>query len=457
MQNNKLKRLLIIPALLLGVVIFVLLVKNASKPEQLQVAEKATMVRVLKVPQTEVTPRILATGSVQPGQTWNAVAQVSGKIVELHPLLKKGEFISQGELLLKIDPADYELAITQAETSMESARIQMTQIDVQEKNSKASLVIERQALKLAEADLKRKQRLLAKNTVSHSDYDKDKRALLGQKQSVQSLLNSISLYPVQRQELQAQLAKLEAQLAAAKLSLERTSISMPFAGRISEVSVEYQQLVNDRLGNMLVVDGIDKAEIAVQVPMRRLAGLIRKGGMFNIMELDKQNIGERLDLSANVILELGQQQVIWDAKVMRLSNELDPRTRTVGVIVEVDQPYANVEPGRRPPLVKGMFVNVELSGSSIADSMVVPLSAVHENHVYVVGADQRLQRRAIKTGLVGADYVVIRDGLKPGEQLVLSDLIPAIDGRVLTATDDNDALQQVLSSVAGTAAGSSQP
>lgn len=457
MQKNRLKRLLIIPAILLGVLIFVLLVKNASKPEQLQVAEKATMVRVLRVPKVDVTPRILATGSVQPGQTWNAVAQVSGKIIELHPRLKKGELIHKDEVLLKIDPADYELAITQAETGIESAQVQLAQIDIQEENSKLSLSIERQSLKLGEEDLKRKKKLLAKKTVSYSDYDKDQRAVLGQKQSVQALLNSIRLYPVERKKLHTEVSRLEAQLAVAKLNLQRTIVSMPFDGRISQVSVEYQQLVNDRLGNMLQVDGVDKAEISVQVSMRRLAGLIRKGGMFNIMELDEQHIGERLGLSAKVILPLDKQQVAWDAQVMRLSNELDPRTRTVGVIVEVEQPYANVEPGKRPPLVKGLFVNVELSGSPIADRLVVPLSAVHEQQVYIVGQDQRLQRRDVKTGVVGSDYVVIREGLKADEQIVLSDLIPAIDGMLLIATEDKQALQQLLSSVTGVATGSSQP
>jgi multidrug resistance efflux pump len=58
--------------------------------------------------------------------------------------------IKANEILLKIDPSDYQLAITQAETEIEAAKVQLAQIDIQESNARASLAIERQALKIAE-------------------------------------------------------------------------------------------------------------------------------------------------------------------------------------------------------------------------------------------------------------------------------------------------------------------
>ncbi len=121
----------------------------------------------------------------------------------------------------------------------------------------------------------------------------------------------------------------------------------------------------------------------------------------------------------------------------------------MGVIVEVDQPYARVQPGKRPPLVKGLFVNVELKGTPYRDAIVIPLSALHDQMVYVVDAEKRLQRRPVTTAARGADYVIIKDGLKAGEQIVLSDLAPAIDGMLLATVDDEETLQQLLASVKG--------
>ena len=303
MKNPRIKRLLIIPAILIGVGIFVIQKKNSSQPVQMPVAERTTTVRVMTVPQTEVVPHLTATGNVQPGKEWNAVAQVSGKVIELHPRLEKGELIRTGEVLLKIDPSDYELAIVQAETAIESTRVALAQIDVQEQNANASLQIEQQALKITEDELQRKEKLLANKTVSYSEYEKEQRVYLQQKQSVQSQLNSISLYPIERKKLQAELAKLDAQLKAAKLNLERTTVTMPFNGRISRVAVEYQQLVNDRLGAMVVADGIDTAEISVQIPMGRLGGLIHSKEVVNIAEAADVVVAPSIGLLARVMLQ----------------------------------------------------------------------------------------------------------------------------------------------------------
>ena len=450
MKNPRIKRLLIIPAILIGVGIFVIQKKNSSKPVQMPVAERTTTVRVMTVPQSDVVPHLTATGNVQPSQVWSAVAQVSGTVVEMHPRLEKGELIRAGEVLLKIDPSDYELAIVQAETAIESTRVQLAQVDVQEQNARTSLQIEQQALKITEDELQRKEKLLANKTVSYSEYEKEQRISLQQKQSVQSQLNSLSLYPIERKKLQAEQAKLDAQLSGAKLNLERTTVTMPFNGRIAKVAVEFQQLVNDRLGAMIVADGIDTAEVTVQIPMGRLGGLIHSREVVDIAEAANVEIGKKLGLTARVFLQQGGHSIEWDATVERLSDELDPRTRTVGVIVEVDQPYARVQPGKRPPLVKGLFVNVELKGSPYRDVIVIPLSALHDDQmVYVVDAEKRLQRRTVTMAARGADYVIIKQGLEAGELIVLSDLAPAIDGMLLATVDDAETLQQLLTSVKG--------
>ena len=448
MKSNKFKRLLIIPAILIGVGIFVIQKKNSSEPVRLPVEERATTVRVISVPQTAVFPHLTATGNVQPSQVWSAVSQVSGKIIELHPRLKKGALIKANEILLKIDPSDYQLAITQAETEIEAAKVQLAQIDMQESNARASLAIERQALKIAESDLKRQKRLLAKNSVSHSEYEKDQRNLLAQKQRAQTYLNSINLYPVERQRLHAELAKLDTQLSIAKLNLERATVTMPFNSRIAEVNVEYQQFVGQ--GKLMVVaDGIDKAEVSVQIPMGRLFNLVHTDAGFNAAGANSTEMGKLLGISARVLLRQNNYLIDWDARVARISGALDPRTRTVGVIIEVDQPYERVQPGKRPPLVKGLFVDVELYGRPHVNSIVIPLSALHDQDVYIVNAENRLERRSITTGISGSDYVVVKDGLKSGEQIVLSYLAPAIDGMLLKTVDDTQALNQLLSSVSG--------
>jgi len=448
MKSNRLKPLLIIPAILIGVGVFVVQKKNSSKPVRLPLKERVTAVRIISVPQTTVSPYLTANGNVQPSQVWDAVTQVGGKVIALHPRLKKGALINAGEILLKIDPSDYKLAIAQAKAGIDGAKVQMAQIDVQERNARASLAIERQALKITKDELKRKQKLLARKSLSPTEVEKEQRNVLVQQQHVQTLLNSINLYPVERKRLQAELAKLATQLAAAKLNLGRTIVRMPFNGRIVAVNVEYQQYVGQ--GKVMVVaDGIDKAEVAVQIPMERLANLVHTDAVFNAVDANFAGLGQFLGLSVRVLLRQNNDLVDWDAKIVRVSDALDPRTRTVGVIIEVDKPYARVQPGKRPPLMKGLFVDVELTGRPLIDRIVIPLSALHDQKVYVVDAQNRLRRRNIITGIRGSDYVVVKDGLKPGEQIVLSDPVPAIDGMLLKTIADAQTLKQLLASVRG--------
>ena len=126
----------------------------------------------------------------------------------------------------------------------------------------------------------------------------------------------------------------------------------------------------------------------------------------------------------------------WRARVARMASTIDPETRTVGVIVEVDEPYRQAIPGVRPPLVKEMFVEVELIGPPRARSLVIPRAALHEDVVYVVSTENRLQRRRVDVALVQPTFVTVSAGLTSGEHVIVSDLIPAIDGMLLAPSVD---------------------
>jgi membrane fusion protein, multidrug efflux system len=132
-----------------------------------------------------------------------------------------------------------------------------------------------------------------------------------------------------------------------------------------------------------------------------------------------------------------------------MSEIVDPSTRTVGVIIEVDRPYDRVVPGQVPPLVKSMFVEVELRGRATAPVAVIPRVALRANRVYVVGEDQRLEARVVEVAFVQGAVGVIASGLAGGEQVVVSDLVPAMEGMRLVPTHDDDLLLQVTREATG--------
>jgi len=107
------RSLLAVIPILMAILIVGALVRNRKGPEQLLAKEKITPVRIIKIQPIGVAPRAVGYGYVQPGRFWQAVAEVSGKIVSLSSLLERGEIIKDGTELARIDPAPYELAVAQ--------------------------------------------------------------------------------------------------------------------------------------------------------------------------------------------------------------------------------------------------------------------------------------------------------------------------------------------------------
>ena len=449
LEHNR--KWLFFPALGIGILIAFVLVKQGAQPGKTPLQERASTVRVIKVPSVKVIPRYLGTGTVAPSQIWNGVIQVSGRVMFVHPNLKKGAVIHADEVLVKIETGDYELAIAQADASIEGIRAQIAEIAVKQSNGRAALKIEDDALRIANVELERKRKLLGSGTVSRTDFDQEERNTLNQKQSVLVQQNALNLYPVEQQRLQAELASLESQRASASLNLDRTTLRMPFTGRIAESNIERLQFVRE--GEVLLVaDGLAKAEISVQVPMSNMSKLLRSNSVLSIADATSANIGALLGLGdVRVLLKNNALTTEWKGRVARISDTLDPKTRTIGVIVEVDAPYANVQPGVRPPLVKGLFVNVELRGRARLDSVVIPRNALHGNTVYWVKSDSRLEIRKVDVAMSGTEFVIIRSGLNAGDQIVVSDLQPAIAGMLLKTVDDPIALEQMLAESSGEA------
>ncbi|NJN45483.1 MAG: efflux RND transporter periplasmic adaptor subunit [Candidatus Competibacteraceae bacterium] len=445
---ERLKKGLILLPILLGVGLFVWLVRHTTQPQQAPITEQARPVRTITVPATTVIPHALGYGNVEPGTTWEAVAEVSGKIITLNRQLKRGALLGVGEELLRIDPTDFELAAAQIQADIQALQAQLAELAVRETNTRASLAIEKEALTLSEKELTRMRQLADKGTVTRSALDQEERNTLAQRQTLQSLQNTLNLIPAERRLLEAQLARSQSQLQSAERDLQRTTITVPFTGRVAEVKIEESEFV--RQGDVLaVIDDIAVAEVAAQLPTGRMSALIRSEQILSLTPQVDKALRETLGLSARVWLRNEPMQVMWEGRVARFSDTIDTQTRTVGVIVEVDDPYKDLQPGVRPPLLKGMFVEVELRGRPRPDQLVIPRSALHNDTVYLINAENRLALRPVTVQLTQPEFVVIGRGLEADDQVVISDLVPAIEGMLLQPVPDEEALALLLREAAG--------
>ncbi len=438
------RRFLILPPLIVGIGTVVFAVSNREQPQRTSPQEPAAVVRVITAAQLDVVPRAVGYGTVRPEKTWSAVAQVSGKVTSQHPRLREGEILPAGATLLQIDPTDYALAVLRLEAELRGAEARLAELDARVENLRRSRDIEARSLALSRADLERKQTLLARGNLAQASVDEQERAVLASEQRVQSLTNDLNLIPSQRAVAEAEIALRGAQLDAAHLDLDRTVITAPFDLRVADTHFEQTQFV--RQGDVLAeADGIAVGEVAAQFALAKVARLIPLG--IELTQLTPQELSalpSRLGFRASVRLRFGDQATSWEARVTRTSDTVDPQTRTLGVIVAVDEPYRQAIPGERPPLTKGMFVEVELLGEPRPGSIVVPRAALHRagdggNLIYVVDADSRLVLRPIEIGFAQEDFVTVTAGLAAGEAVVLSDPVPAIGGMLLDPVTDHEA------------------
>ncbi len=434
-SKDTLKRVTLIIPIIIAVIIVSSLVRARKGPERLELRETARAVRVIKTRTADVIPRAIGYGYVVPGRAWQAVAEVSGKVTETSPHFKKGSLCRKGTMLIRIDPTKYRLTIAQMEASIQSIRAQLAELDAQAQNYRTSLEIEQKSLALNKKELDRRKKLFTKDTISASQYDQQRLSYYAQLTKVQTLKNSLNLIPANRKSLKANLALNEVRLKDAKLDLEYTTIKVPFDCRITDVKVEMSQFVQK--GQVIAfADGTKTSEIAAQVPMDKMRNVISAAKHPDSIPADNVGLREVLAITASVRLKTGDLSAEWDAQLSRIDATIDPQTRTLGIIVVVEEPYKKMIVGVRPPLVRNMFCEVELRGRSIPGKIVIPRSALHDGHVYVMNSENRLARKKVGLDFPQTNFYVLKNGLNPDEWLIVSDLIPAIEGMLLEPHED---------------------
>lgn len=434
MTSNK-KRFLI-PGVFGGVIILVLSIVFKSSPSVQPNFDKARLVSVASLTLQQSAPSVLAFGRVEPKNSWQAISEVSGKVIYRHPKLESGRLLAAGTLVLAIDPLEYELKQAQALANVRSTEAQLTRLKQEQKNLESSLDIETQKLKLVDQEYQRKVLLKKKKLISSSDLEGQKQTLLIQEKLVQDLSSAMKLLPVDTKVAQAQLNVNQALLDDAKRQLENTRLILPFDARIAEVEVEEAQAVS--VGNVLFeghrLGGVEvKAELSLQdaeTLIDSVATFPAKGSLPNI---------ESLAFDANIELQMGKKRHLWPAKLTRIAHNIDPDQATIGFYLEVEQDYKQLDLGNKPPLTKGMFVSANIAGFT-SDQFMIPEKALHGDKVYVMDANNQLSIRAVRVKFRNKIGVAITGDIKEGESLILNDLIPAIPGMSLktTASSDSD-------------------
>lgn len=372
------KQLLIATAIVMfGVANMVMLIKSGPTLDPKPVVPLAPLVRVVTVTPETVRMTTSTHGTVAPRTESELTPEISGRVLAVSSAMVSGGFFKKGDVLVTVEPLDYELALEQARANLARSESEVT--NARKTNS-------------------RQMDLAKKNLASDSATD--------------DALNRLLVTEATLQEAKARLAK-------AVRDLERTELVAPYDGRVRSKRVDVGQFVN-RGNPVAIIYATDYVEVRLPIKDEELE--------FVDMPLAGNTVVDGANLAVvKLNANFGGDHYEWTGEVVRTEGEIDPQTRMINVVARVLSPYET--DGDKPPLSIGLFVGAEIQGQSFDDVVVLPRIALRgDSHVYVVDAENRLQFRDVVVLREADEQIYIKGGLKAGERVCISPLDIVVEG-----------------------------
>ena len=364
--------------IVLGLVVATYITHKAPKAQKRAPVKAVPVVEVQVVQPEDHRIMVPAMGTVVPAREVVLRAQVSGKVLALHPEFIEGGYIRENDEILKIDPVDYLLTVTLAEAKVKDAE---------------------SGLELAEEE---------------ASAAKEEWRLLNDDANTNGKPPPLVAKEPQLAAAQARLKADQAELKKAELDLQRTSVRAPFNGIVRSKSVEVGSLVTpqDPLAELV---GVDEYWIQVSVPVDYLKWI---------------SVPNRKRKKGSQVLVVHQSGYQRTGEVIELLGDLETEGRMARILAAVKDPLGLKESEETTrPLLIGEYVRVEIEGSPLSQVFRIPRIALRDNDtIWVVGDDSTLQIRPVTTIWRDTETVFLDQGLNPGDRVIVSDLAAPVEG-----------------------------
>jgi multidrug efflux system membrane fusion protein len=332
-------------------------------------------VTVARAVARDVPVYIDAVGKTVAREVVSVQPQVSGRVTQIH--FTDGANVKIGDLLFTIDPRPYQAQLDQAEANVAQAEA---------------------ALSLAKVNFARVEKVSDPRAVSRQDFDARKSAV---------------------ESAEATLKQNRAAVENARLNLEYCTIRSPINGRAGQRAVDVGNVVSANNGSLLVIQRLDPIYADFTVTESELSGVQRN--------MAKQALKVEVRLPDD-----GTEP--REGNLTFLDNSVQEGSGTVKLRATLNNNDRSFWPGR--------FVKVRLILQTQRDAVLVPADAPQLSakgpFVYVVKPDSSAELRPVKVGQRQEDLIVIKDGLKADERVVVSGQLGVTPGgkvRVLQPTD----------------------
>jgi len=386
-----LKALLVVAIVGAGFFVHRILASARTNPDQKPPEEAVAVVRVEKARAVDERISVASMGAVLPSRTVTVFPEVGGKVVYQSPDLVPGGRFRKGDLLLRIDPRDYDLAMRQQDANVRRAEL--------------DLATERARKAVAEREWD-----LIKDEVQPTEEGR-----------------RLALRDIQLETAEASLASARSGMDKARLSRGRTAITSPINGMITEEFVDGGQIIAPGSRVATIVDS-DTFWVRVAVPVDQLPW-IAVPGIAGAKEGSRARVVHRISDAT---------EVVRDGKVIRLLGELDPRGKMARLLLEVPDPLGEEGAAGAAgfPLLLGANVNVVIEGPEMKGVLEIPRRALRDRDSVWIKRDGRLVISEAEVAWSSGERVFLRRGVEPGDEVIVSHIAAPIQGMAVALETD---------------------
>jgi RND family efflux transporter MFP subunit len=368
------------------------LLKNPPEAPQLAMPPSVLKVEAMRLEPKSHPVVVRSQGVVSPRTRSVLLPEVSGRVVEVASSFRPGGFFAKGDLLLRLESADYEAALITAKAEVAACEV-----------------------------------VLAEETARAEQARENWRALSKTGEPSALLLRQPQLAKAAADRLAA-----VSRVQRAQRDIERTRVIAPYDGQVLKQGVDVGQFVNSStvLGEVFAAD---RVEIRLPLPERES----------RFLALPQPFRGESNAPGPKVEL-LGQfagKAASWQGRIVRVEGSLDEQTRQVMAVAQVEDPYGRRADGQ-PPLVVGTFVEARLFGQSLQEVYRIPRRAVRAGNevILILEPGHTLRRVALEPLVIDEEFLIVAGGehcpFKPGALLCLTPIAFPADGALVEPNVD---------------------
>ena len=353
-------------------------------------------------------PVIKLYGQVAAGRSVELRTPVSGDIVEIHPDLAAGRQVSEGAVLVRIDPFAYEGALLEARANLASVRGAIEEIDARLASEREQLEAAGQQLQFAQDDLDRALALAQSGTLTDQQVDARRLVLSQRQQAASQSRNNIRIAEAQRAQQEANAERLEWKVSEAERRLSQTALVAPFDGIVSEETVDTGGSVS---ANEVVASIYDDTALEVQFTLTN--------AQYGRMATDDDPlVGRQVSLTWTV----GGIDYTWPATIDRIGARVSAERGGVEVHARISEAANPVQ------LRPGAFVALTVPDRNWPETFRLPETAIRSSdHVFVV-VDGELRRRDVRLIAWDGEDAIVDGDLADGDTVLVTRLTEASEG-----------------------------